>query len=81
MVFGFLTVFVTDHIVRPVLIGGASKVPFLLVLLGLLGGISSIGLVGLFIGPALMAVLMVIWRDVAEYSTARTDLSETTPPL
>jgi predicted PurR-regulated permease PerM len=63
--FGFLTVFITDHIVRPVLIGSASRIPFLLVLLGLLGGISSLGLVGLFVGPALMAVFMVIWRDLA----------------
>jgi predicted PurR-regulated permease PerM len=77
VVFGFLTVFVTDHIVRPVLIGGASQVPFLLVLLGLLGGISAIGLVGLFIGPALMAVLMVIWRDIGDYSKTEPDADAT----
>jgi len=65
--FGFLTVFVTDHIVRPVLIGSASQIPFLLVLLGLLGGISALGLVGLFVGPALMAVFMVIWRSTGDY--------------
>jgi len=68
--FGFLVVFVTDHIVRPILIGGASRIPFLLVLLGILGGISSLGLVGLFVGPALMAMLMTIWRDIAKYNRA-----------
>jgi predicted PurR-regulated permease PerM len=65
-VFGFIVVFVTDHVIRPIVIGGASRIPFLLVLLGILGGLSSLGLVGLFIGPALMAVFVAIWRDVAD---------------
>ena len=66
IVFGFLVVFVADHFIRPFLIGGASKIPFLLVLLGLFGGVSSLGLVGLFVGPALMAVLVAVWREVSE---------------
>jgi predicted PurR-regulated permease PerM len=70
IVFGFLVVFVADHFIRPFLIGGASKIPFLLVLLGLFGGVSSLGLVGLFVGPALMAVLVAVWREVSEQKTA-----------
>jgi predicted PurR-regulated permease PerM len=64
-VFGFLIVFVTDHVVRPAVIGGAARIPFLLVLLGILGGLSSLGMVGLFVGPALMAVFVAVWRDLA----------------
>ena len=62
--FGFLVVFVVDHIIRPVVIGEAARIPFLLVLLGIIGGLSSLGLVGLFVGPALMAVLTAVWRDL-----------------
>jgi predicted PurR-regulated permease PerM len=40
-------------------------VPFLLVMLGALGGLSSFGLVGLFIGPALLTVGLAIWREWA----------------
>lgn len=65
-VFGFLIVFVTDHVIRPAVIGGAARIPFLLVLLGILGGLSSLGMVGLFVGPALMAVFVAVWRDLAE---------------
>jgi predicted PurR-regulated permease PerM len=65
-IFGFLVVFVTDHLVRPAVIGGAARIPFLLVLLGILGGLSSLGMVGLFVGPALMAVFVAVWRDIAE---------------
>lgn len=61
---GFLVVFVADHFIRPIVIGGAAQIPFLLVLIGILGGLSSLGLVGLFIGPALMAMLVAIWRDL-----------------
>jgi len=68
VVFGFLVVFVVDHIIRPVVIGEAARIPFLLVLLGILGGLSSLGLVGLFVGPALMAVLIAVWRDLTSES-------------
>ncbi|MGA7813463.1 AI-2E family transporter [Caballeronia sp.] len=62
-VFGFVVVIVAEHFVRPVLIGGATRLPFLLVLFGILGGAQTFGLVGLFIGPALMTILVVLWND------------------
>ena len=62
---GFLTTFVADHFVRPVLIGGATKLPFLWVLLGILGGVETFGLIGLFLGPAIMAALILLWREWA----------------
>ena len=52
-----------DNIVRPLVISGASRIPFLLVLFGVLGGLAAFGLVGLFIGPVILAVLMAIWRE------------------
>ena len=38
---GLMVTFVADHFVRPKLIGGATKLPFLWVLLGILGGVES----------------------------------------
>ena len=55
---GGVVLFVADHFVRPVIIGEGAKLPFLWVLLGILGGVESFGLVGIFLGPALMAVLV-----------------------
>ena len=49
--------------VRPVIIGGAARLPFLWVLLGILGGLETFGIIGLFLGPALMAALISLWRD------------------
>ena len=62
---GMAVTFVADHFVRPVLIGGATKLPFLWVLLGILGGVEAWGLIGLFIGPAIMAALILLWREWA----------------
>ena len=62
-VFGLVVVFVAEHFVRPVLIGGSTRLPFLLVLFGILGGAETFGLLGLFIGPALMTILVVLWTD------------------
>jgi predicted PurR-regulated permease PerM len=60
---GLGIIFVADHVVRPVLIGGATRLPFVWVLLGVLGGVEAWGLVGLFMGPAIMAALTLLWRE------------------
>jgi len=60
---GTIVLFIADHFVRPYIIGEGARVPFLWVLLGILGGIESFGLVGIFLGPALMAALCALWRE------------------
>ncbi len=60
---GLAVTFIADHAVRPALIGGATRLPFLWVLLGILGGVETWGLLGLFLGPAIMAALILLWRE------------------
>ena len=43
--------------------GGPIKLPFLPTLFGLIGGVKTMGFVGLFVGPVLMALLIAIWRE------------------
>jgi predicted PurR-regulated permease PerM len=62
-VVGFVLLFIADHFVRPLIIGDGARLPFLWVLLGILGGIESFGLLGIFLGPTLMAALCALWRD------------------
>ena len=33
--------------------------------IGILGGVESFGLLGLLLGPALLAVLIALWREIA----------------
>ncbi len=62
-IYGMVLTIITDNYVRPALIGGAVKLPFLWTLLGIFAGMESLGFLGLFLGPTLMAVLMSLWRD------------------
>jgi len=62
-VLGMVVTFAADHFIRPTLIGSATRLPFLWVLLGILGGVETWGLLGLFLGPAIMAALMLLWRE------------------
>jgi len=53
----------TDHVVRPLLISREAEIPFLIVMFGVLGGLAAFGLVGLFVGPVILAVLLAVWRE------------------
>ncbi|HEY1606454.1 MAG TPA: AI-2E family transporter [Allosphingosinicella sp.] len=65
IVVGLVVVGIADHFVRPALIGGATRLPFALVLFGILGGVETLGLLGLFVGPGTMAALVMLWREYA----------------
>ncbi len=63
MAWGVCVVSTADNVIRPLVISGATKIPFLLIMFGVLGGLASFGLVGLFIGPVILAILLAIWRE------------------
>jgi predicted PurR-regulated permease PerM len=54
---GAIELFMVDKFIRPKLIGHRVNLPFLAVLFGLLGGVSTLGVIGLFVGPFMMAIL------------------------
>lgn len=62
---GALIVSGSDNVIRPYFIGGATQIPLLLVLFGVLGGMGAFGLLGLFVGPVILAVLLALWREWA----------------
>jgi len=69
LVWGFFVISGVDNVVRPMLISRGSSLPFLLTLLGVLGGVIAFGFIGLFIGPTLLAVgysLMSGWTHTKD---------------
>lgn len=60
---GAVELFLVDKFIRPKLIGQRVDLPFLAVLFGLLGGVSTLGVIGLFVGPLMMAILFGWLRD------------------
>ena len=75
VVFGSVVATAADHFARPALIGNSTRLPFLWVLLGILGGLESFGLIGLFLGPAVISVLIAIWREAAALESTSEDAS------
>lgn len=60
---GVLVVGMADNIIKPILIGKGTDLPFLLIMLGVLGGAMSFGLLGVFIGPTLLAVGFAVLKN------------------
>ncbi|MDP2008339.1 MAG: AI-2E family transporter YdiK [Rubrivivax sp.] len=55
-----------DNVLRPVLIRMGADLPLLLIFAGVIGGLLSFGLVGIFVGPVVLAVawtLLQAWVD------------------
>ncbi|MEI7568211.1 MAG: AI-2E family transporter [Alcaligenaceae bacterium] len=68
---GAIELFIVDKTLRPRLVGGPVKLPFLPTFFGLVGGVKTMGIVGLFIGPVLMALMVALWREwVLDVKTA-----------
>ena len=56
LVWGAAVVSSVDNFLKPYLISQGASMPFILVLLGVLGGLVAFGFVGVFLGPTLLAV-------------------------
>ncbi len=67
LVWGMFIVSGIDNIIKPYLISHGSKIPFIIVFLGVIGGALAFGLVGVFLGPTLLAVA---YRVIEEWSSS-----------
>ena len=67
--FGILGIGMVDNVVRPLFITGRARMSFLLTFLAVLGGIEAFGLIGIIVGPLVMALyssLIAILKDSGE---------------
>jgi predicted PurR-regulated permease PerM len=60
---GAVVMLTGDNIVQPALIGSAARLPFLLSIVAILGGLETFGLVGVFLGPIIMAGFLTALRE------------------
>jgi predicted PurR-regulated permease PerM len=64
VIWGVLVVSSIDNFLKPYLISRGSSLPFVLVLLGVMGGVIAFGFIGLFLGPVLLAVGLNLARKL-----------------
>ncbi|MDE3221427.1 MAG: AI-2E family transporter, partial [Nitrospirota bacterium] len=81
LAWGVGVVSTVDQILRPWLIGQEVQMPVLFLVFSILGGLALYGLIGLFVGPILMSILMTvisIYRE--EYQTTSQPQVPVQPP-
>jgi predicted PurR-regulated permease PerM len=61
--FGAAVMLTGDNFVQPALIGNSIELPFLWTFIGAFGGLEVFGIVGLFLGPALLAAMFLVWKE------------------
>jgi len=72
LVWGALVVSSVDNVLKPMIISRGSDLPFILVLLGVFGGVIAYGFIGVFLGPVLLALGFALVKEWAN--------PEETPP-
>jgi predicted PurR-regulated permease PerM len=76
LAYGVIVVSGADHLVRPYFISRGAKLPFLLTVLGVLGGVLAFGVLGIFLGPVLLGVgytLVMEFIRIARQEAAEAD--------
>lgn len=63
VIWGAAVVSSVDNFLKPYLISQGAAMPFLLVLMGVLGGLAAFGFVGVFLGPTILAVAYSLTRE------------------
>lgn len=61
IVYGTMVISLVDNIVRPWLVGKATRMPDFIVLISTIGGIASFGLQGFITGPVVAAMFIAVW--------------------
>jgi len=74
LVYGSLVISMVDNVLRPLLIGGQTRLPTLFLFFGILGGVQTYGVLGIFLGPVLLAIVIAFIRIYQEqFTTAEVD--------
>ncbi len=66
LIWGVAVVSSVDNVIKPLIISHGSNLPFVLVLLGVLGGVIAFGFIGVFLGPTLLAIGFALIQDWSE---------------
>ena len=80
LIYGVVAVSGADSVIRPWFIARGARLPFLLTLLGVLGGALAFGLLGIFLGPVLLGVGYTLLTEFAEGQPAADDSRDVRPP-
>ncbi len=67
LIWGTFVISGVDNVLRPLIIGGRTQIPTVFLFFGILGGLQAYGFLGIFLAPAVIAILVAfirIYREV-----------------
>ena len=64
--YGLLVISLVDNVIKPLIISRGSKLSFIVMFIGVLGGVAAFGFIGIFIGPTLLAVGFSLAQEILE---------------
>lgn len=71
VIWGTVVLGMLDNVIRPLIIGERAEIPTVLLFFGILGGLQAYGLLGVFLAPVIIAMVVAFFRIYKErYSTA-----------
>jgi predicted PurR-regulated permease PerM len=73
LLWGLLVVSSVDNVLKPMIISHGSDLPFILVMLGVFGGVIAFGFIGVFLGPVLLALGFALVKEWAAPTEAHPD--------
>ena len=79
-IYGVVAVSGADHLIRPWFISRGAQLPFLLTVLGVLGGALAFGLLGIFLGPVLLGIGFTLVNEWARGRGSRTPAGSVVKP-
>jgi hypothetical protein len=66
ILYGMFVISIVDNIIKPIIISRGSKLSFIVMLIGVLGGVTAFGVIGIFLGPTLLAVGFSLAQEILE---------------
>jgi predicted PurR-regulated permease PerM len=72
--YGLFVISLVDNVIKPLIISRGSKLSFIVMFMGVLGGVTAFGFIGIFIGPTLLAVGFSLAQEILDqrrYTSAR----------
>jgi predicted PurR-regulated permease PerM len=64
LVYGTLCISSVDNLIKPLIISRGSKLSFIVMFIGVLGGVAAFGFLGVFVGPTLLAVGFALMHEI-----------------
>jgi predicted PurR-regulated permease PerM len=62
--YGIFAISMVDNLIKPYIISRGSKLSFIVMFIGVLGGVVAFGFIGVFLGPTLLAVGYSLTHDI-----------------